>query len=108
MLKKIFLTFLHHLAEKNWNMTVPGFSGDEVKSFKKPVKFSDILIVLSCLQKKKRMMLEVINTAYTRCGSFHNLYETSFARLSWFVLQVTNDVHRERLAVVSHYGLPPH
>lgn len=25
-------------AERNWNMTLPGFGGDEIKTFKKPVR----------------------------------------------------------------------
>lgn len=34
---------LHHLylilfhTEKNWNITLPGFGGDEIKGFRKPV-----------------------------------------------------------------------
>jgi len=28
----------YFVAERNWNMTLPGFGGDEIKSFRKPVR----------------------------------------------------------------------
>lgn len=33
-----FLLLFYFVAERNWNMTLPGFGGDEIKSFRKPVR----------------------------------------------------------------------
>jgi hypothetical protein len=33
-----FSLFYFFVAERNWNMTLPGFGGDEIKSFRKPVR----------------------------------------------------------------------
>lgn len=32
------LLFLCLDSERNWNMTLPGFGGDEIKTYRKPVK----------------------------------------------------------------------
>ncbi|MBA0642249.1 hypothetical protein Goklo_026672, partial [Gossypium klotzschianum] len=55
---------LLHL-ERNWNMTLPGFSGDEIKTYKKPIEIYDF---------------------------------SNFVALC--VSQITNEVHKERLAVI--------
>lgn len=51
---------LLHL-ERNWNMTLPGFSGDEIKIYKKPVA-NDIHRERLAVIKKSAVISETANT----------------------------------------------
>lgn len=51
---------LLHL-ERNWNMTLPGFSGDEIKTFKKPIT-NDVHRERLAAIKKSAVGIEIANT----------------------------------------------
>ena len=53
-------------TERNWSMTLPGFGGDEIKSYRKPVRVIIDWLPLSRWQYG-------ISTLYTGCGddAFH-------------------------------------
>ena len=36
-------------AERNWNIALPGFAGDEIKSYRKPVRIVMCFTVLYCV-----------------------------------------------------------
>lgn len=58
---------LLHL-ERNWNMTLPGFSGDEIKTYKKPVA-NDTHKERLALIKKSLAATEVKNSAGPAAGN---------------------------------------
>lgn len=95
-------------TERNWNITLPGFAGDEIKSYRKPVRIlidsfllsivlcsTDIIFSLCCFSWIKKC------TNYLS-AVFLVLNTLLFLDCIFFmVLQPVNDIHKERLAAVS-------
>ncbi|WRX24051.1 Transcription initiation factor TFIID subunit 12 domain - like 1 [Theobroma cacao] len=82
---------LLHL-ERNWHMTLPGFCGDEIKTYRKPVKCSLLSIVhtgdVGCAVVCKRNLTVV------------DLDLQLFLIVALLVMQLTNEIHKERLAAI--------